>query len=308
MAMNDSSSFYRVRDAAKRAREVVLNRDSELVEVIGAFFMALGKAETYNPWSNPYIGFGFLWGLPIPFITFGIHMSAKKIEFVPSEIMTVCQDHPWQIFFLLHPLLFAVTFGAMGTIALERNRRILSMVDELDRLARTDGLTGLLNHRSFQESVRLESARAERERHGLALIMADIDYFKKFNDEYGHPAGDELLRKLADLIRSLQRPYDIACRYGGEEFALVLPMINEAEATATAERFRRSVEEQNFEIAKGVKVRVTMSFGVAAYHPGEPIPEWITRADRRLYHAKHSGRNRVVADDNSMALHDSPKR
>lgn len=157
------------------------------------------------------------------------------------------------------------------------------------RLANTDGLTGLYNHRHMQERLDQEVERARRYDRTLSLIMADLDQFKKYNDTYGHPGGDEVLIAVARVLRKISRGSDIAARYGGEEFTLVLPETPLTEASKVADRARRAVAGLRF--SKGG--RVTASFGVASLSRGGTKEAVIEAADTALYQAKHDGGNRV---------------
>jgi diguanylate cyclase (GGDEF)-like protein len=168
------------------------------------------------------------------------------------------------------------------------------LFDETERLATTDGLTGLLNHRTFQ--ARLDEHLASAERYGkrLSVVLCDIDHFKAVNDGHGHPAGDEVLRGVARALLKEARQTDLVARYGGEEFALVMPETDEAGAVATAERIREKVGQLAFETTQG-RLRVTLSLGVATFpDDGDRKATLVERADACLYHAKRNGRNRTV--------------
>jgi len=171
--------------------------------------------------------------------------------------------------------------------------------ERLRELAMADSLTGLPNRRHFDSVFEVEFRRAVRERTTLGLVMVDIDYFKAYNDIYGHPAGDECLRNIAAAIAAVpQRPADLAARYGGEELVLLLPGATLAGAELLAQRLVEAVRA--LEIAhKGGPGRVTISCGVAVFEPGrhqaEPL-SLLQRADRALYKAKNSGRDRVCRD------------
>ncbi len=158
-------------------------------------------------------------------------------------------------------------------------------------MARCDGLTGLLNHRVFQERIREELERVRRYSRPLSLILFDIDHFKKFNDSHGHPVGDEVLKMVARTIRGIVRRTDLAFRYGGEEFCLLLPETAPENAIHLAERLRIKVESNR--AVHGLQV--TVSLGVAGLRAGESAEAFIDRADKALYAAKENGRNRVVA-------------
>jgi diguanylate cyclase (GGDEF)-like protein len=168
------------------------------------------------------------------------------------------------------------------------------MYKQMETMATTDGLTGLLNHRAFQ--VRLADLLGRSERHGLklALILTDIDHFKKVNDNHGHPVGDEVLRRVAKVLADSVRKIDVVARYGGEEFAIVMDGADAAGAAQLAERIRLDVEKQVVPSEKG-PFSVTLSLGIASVpEDGHDKQVLIERADQALYHAKHSGRNRTV--------------
>lgn len=163
-------------------------------------------------------------------------------------------------------------------------------VEHSRRLANTDGLTGLHNHRHLQERLSQEIERAERYRRPLSVIMADLDHFKRFNDSYGHPRGDEVLIQVSKTLREVSRAADIVARYGGEEFTLILPETPASDAGVLAERARQCVEALGI---GGTGARVTLSLGIAAFRPGLTKEDLIGAADAALYAAKRRGRNRV---------------
>jgi len=167
----------------------------------------------------------------------------------------------------------------------------------LQQLAHTDKLTGLANRRRFDEILEHELRRAQRAGASLALILIDVDFFKKFNDRYGHPAGDACLQAVAGVLAGqVNRNRDLPARYGGEEFAVVLPDTDAAGAMAVAERLRHEIEALRLPHHESPFDVVTASLGVSAIAPGagdSPDPlGLVARADRHLYQAKHAGRNR----------------
>jgi len=165
---------------------------------------------------------------------------------------------------------------------------------KMETMATTDGLTGLTNHRSFQARFEDLLQRAQRHGHKVALLLCDVDHFKKVNDTYGHPIGDEVLRRVAKVLQEVPRKIDIPCRYGGEEFAVLLDNVDVAQAKAVAERIRIEISKVVVDTDKG-PLSVTESIGVAAFpDDGRDRAVLIERADLALYQAKHSGRNRVV--------------
>jgi len=164
-------------------------------------------------------------------------------------------------------------------------------VERVKQLAYLDGLTGIFNRRFFELRIMEEIERARRYNGGMAVIMADIDEFKRLNDEFGHLLGDEVLRQVSSLFHQQLRKIDVVCRYGGEEFAILLTQINTAQAISIAEKLRRMVESHPF---PGVPRTVTISAGVAVFpEHGKGRDELIRAADNGLYAAKQAGRNRV---------------
>lgn len=163
----------------------------------------------------------------------------------------------------------------------------------LENLANKDGLTGLTNRRHFMQIAEVELQRAQRYRRPVTVGMADIDFFKKLNDTYGHAAGDTVLREFAGLLRQTLRQSDLICRYGGEEFAFVFPESTLAEAAHLAERFRADCAKFDIRLADDRVVRVTLSMGLADASDC-PLESALGRADEALYEAKAQGRNRVV--------------
>ncbi|MGZ3180821.1 MAG: GGDEF domain-containing response regulator [Telluria sp.] len=166
---------------------------------------------------------------------------------------------------------------------------------ELQKLAALDGLTGIANRRRFDDALRTEWQRLQREQQPLALVMCDLDYFKLYNDGLGHLAGDLCLKKAAAVLtEQLKRPADLAARYGGEEFALILPGTDAAGAEKVAEACRAHLEALALEHPAACG-KVTMSVGVASAVPGPDTSadDLVARADRALYAAKSAGRNRI---------------
>jgi diguanylate cyclase (GGDEF)-like protein len=171
----------------------------------------------------------------------------------------------------------------------------LILRSDLRQLSIRDPLTGLFNRRYMEETLELEISRAERKEHSIGVIMLDIDHFKGFNDRFGHAAGDELLQALAQLIRSNLRAGDVACRYGGEEFVLILPEATEEVAARRAEDMRGRAREMDVRHLETVVGPVSVSLGVGLYPDhGRTREELLAAADAALYEAKGAGRDRVV--------------
>jgi two-component system cell cycle response regulator len=164
-------------------------------------------------------------------------------------------------------------------------------------MAVTDALTGLHNRRYMESHLSTLAEQASSRAKPLSLMILDIDYFKSINDTYGHDAGDDVLREFAVRIRKSIRGIDLACRYGGEEFVIVMPETDVQVAGLIAERLRRSIASETFAVNKGTKrIDVTISIGLATLdRKDEPVADVLKRADTALYRAKNDGRNRVVA-------------
>jgi len=181
----------------------------------------------------------------------------------------------------------------------ESEQRLLESNLALRRLTQSDGLTGLANRRYFDEYLESEWARGMAESRECALLMIDVDHFKAYNDTYGHLAGDEALKKVAQAIRgACSRNSDLPARYGGEEFAAVLPATSQGGARLIAEKVRIAVRELQIAHAGSATAPIlTVSIGCAALIPaqGEPAARLISLADERLYRAKRQGRNQVLA-------------
>jgi two-component system, cell cycle response regulator len=165
-------------------------------------------------------------------------------------------------------------------------------------LAITDGLTGLFNRRYMETHLGTLVDQSAARGKPITVLVLDIDYFKAINDSYGHDAGDDVLREFSLRIRKATRNIDLACRYGGEEFVIVMPETDMAVATAVAERLRRRIATEPFAIQKGARhLEVTISIGIAALSGvGDDAATILKRADQALYRAKRDGRNRVVPD------------
>ncbi len=171
---------------------------------------------------------------------------------------------------------------------------IRQSLDELSELVRTDQLTGLANYRYFCQALEQEMERTQRSGQPTSLIMLDIDHFKKVNDQWGHEVGNQALVHIAQLMLQTVRRLDIPCRYGGEEFAVILPNTELAAGIPVAERLRRTIAKTPLLVAEK-KLELTASLGIGSYLLGEQVSldELVQRADQYLYQAKEEGRNCV---------------
>jgi diguanylate cyclase (GGDEF)-like protein len=192
-----------------------------------------------------------------------------------------------------------VTGGEVGYLTDVFNNMVARLRESrqaLERLSVTDPLTGLFNRRRMMEALDNEVRRSRRLKHTFAVIMADVDHFKRYNDAHGHPAGDAVLKRVAELLREATRDVDLVARYGGEEFACLFVGVEREQTPAHAERLRATIEDLALpHPASGIAAVVTVSLGVAWARP-EPSGDWrevLAAADAALYRAKERGRNRI---------------
>lgn len=165
---------------------------------------------------------------------------------------------------------------------------------ELERLAITDDLTKLFNSRHFYQRLKDEINRSRRYQTPLTLLMLDIDYFKDYNDNYGHLEGNKVLRQIGKTIPTCLRSMDTAYRYGGEEFTVLLPQTIDTEAATVAKRIKESIAKLKFDPRRNETVGITISIGVTEYRHGNTSEQLVKRADQAMYKSKENGRNKVT--------------
>jgi diguanylate cyclase (GGDEF)-like protein len=246
--------------------------------------------------AGPHVDVGFGYFVLIVFATIEFGLGGAVTSVGLALVTGVWAKSPWVGGVLPAPgfaLSYVLRFAAFATVAtlvytVTAERR------QIERLSLTDKLTGLFNRRRFDEALAEEALRAERYHHPLALLMLDVDHFKRFNDRHGHPKGDAVLRQVGKVILRGKRSTDLAFRYGGEEFCLLLPETGIAEARDVAERIRVAIERESF-IGEHTQpgARLTVSLGVAALLSAEDPRRLVSEADQALYGAKEKGRNRV---------------
>lgn len=224
----------------------------------------------------------------------------QKSERTISRLQQITLYSLFSAFLVL--LLEAIFIFRPMVKAIEREKKeLLVLNQELELHSLSDGLTGVANRRHFDNRVRLEWSKAEREQAPLALLMLDIDFFKSYNDTYGHLAGDDCLKQVACAVAAtVKRPGDLTARYGGEEFAVLLPGTDATGALTLAEQVRRSVEELQIpHSGSRISAFVTVSIGtaVAVPAPRTNVNVLIAAADSALYQAKANGRNKVEYSD-----------
>jgi len=242
---------------------------------------------------------------PVPNAT-GVNLLALRPE---STIAANVRPYQERVMYAA-----AGSFALLVLLGLLFARPILRTLGDFRHVASqavTDPLTGLANRRSFDEELALEWRRAERVGSGLALILGDVDDFKRVNDTYGHQQGDEVLRKVGEVLGAAVRQVDLAARYGGEEFAVIVPETDLGDALKLAERLRSNLMKAETTLADGTRLRVTSSFGVATKGELGRAEDLIAAADEALYAAKHAGKNRVSPEvelEAEPAAADQPER
>lgn len=254
------------------------------------FFSASTNSFSYNLKRNSYIWFGILWGVPIPLTTILFEALLTGTHGFQA-ILNLALTTPIQWFFFMHPVIFGALFGILGTIQNRKDIEKEVLIEELRHLSSIDTLTGLNNRRSFTKAFTSEVTRVERNKEPLSLLLIDLDHFKQINDVHGHKVGDEVLTATGRYLRSHARPYDVLARWGGEEFIMLLAKTNEDEADRIAERIREGMQDG---LDQASPVSVSASIGVSQYQVGDSLEGLAERADKALYHAKKTGRNKCV--------------
>ena len=211
-----------------------------------------------------------------------------------ATIGVIGMDSPVKYGLSVEDMDFMAILSHQIAAGIEKSR----LFEKIQKLSQLDGLTGLNNRRVFQDKLLQEINRRDRTCKPLSLLMLDIDHFKQLNDSYGHQAGDIVLRQLARIITTQCRcgSIDICCRYGGEEFAVIMPELEMHKAVKAAERLRNAVENAAFNFnAENPAGKVTISIGVSGVMDEEDISpeELVKKADEALYLSKRTGRNRV---------------
>lgn len=177
----------------------------------------------------------------------------------------------------------------------EQRQELKDLVAQTEKMAMTDDLTGLLNRRRMMEEVAFAQARHARSASPVCLALLDLDHFKQVNDRFGHHIGDEVLKGMADALRLGVRTTDLVCRWGGEEFLVLLPDADAQDARLVLDRILMAMPSHRVS-STHLDLRVSFSAGVARWQPGESLEDWIKRGDAAMYRAKHAGRGRCVID------------
>jgi diguanylate cyclase (GGDEF)-like protein len=265
-----------------------------LSRTIQGYVRAFGRQYTYDVRRNSYLWFGFLWGIPVPIVSLSLDCSLGSPGRGPIGAVL---EHPVHLFFLVHPFLFALIFGAMGTVRHKLEEENSRLIGSLTDLATTDLLTGLHNRRYVLGELAKALLRSRRTRQPFSLVLFDLDGFKQVNDTQGHLAGDQVLKHAATALRSICREGDVLGRYGGDEFLLISfgePPLEETISTRA-------------DLAMLRTAGVGTSAGIANYPvDGETEEALINCADRHLagtkakrYAAKGTARRGVETQESA---------
>lgn len=236
----------------------------------------------YNPFSGYSFWIGLIWGLPVPAVAFWF---LSPMDWNLTGILPGSGFLGFGI--LLYPIFTGFVFAAAGSV-------IQHYFQRLEEESVRDYLTGLYNYRFFRRELPRRLREARRYGRTFSVVLCDIDHFKRINDKYGHKVGDDVLREFAEILEELTRKSDLVFRYGGEEFAVLLPETQLDGGAELAERIREYVAKHDF----GIDQQVTLSAGVAQYPDDADYgDDPVQLVDARLYEAKERGRNRVVSGD-----------
>jgi diguanylate cyclase (GGDEF)-like protein len=244
--------------------------------------------------------------VPVIMVSGRISVFVKWILVLVLATYMLSLDHSFQVLWwqvvsqtllhqrTMHVINIAAVVVLLAFVASHYFLIVVRMQDQLMKLASTDPLTGLNNRRRLTEVAELELAKSRRYNLSLSVIVCDLDHFKAVNDRLGHDGGDAVLRHASEVISQMARETDTTCRWGGEEFLMLLPNTDHAGATNVAERIRKLMADTPVTIASQT-VNVTLTLGVASLGPGETLEAVIGRADAALYAGKLAGRNRVTS-------------
>jgi diguanylate cyclase (GGDEF)-like protein len=276
-----------------------------LLLLLGGLAFHSGVFQTVKPLIAPYLigifavaSFTFLsWGVAI--CIFGVAWIIASVSQYPYQ-----PDQALMTANLIHLTAMTVIALVVSRVTYNFKTNEILAQKEIERLSLTDQLTGLANRRLMEKVLRREWNRCRRDGNPLGVLMADIDFFKAFNDTYGHQAGDECLRKVGETLQGMaRRSGDLAARYGGEEFLMILPNTNIAGVAEIAETIRTSIEHLGMKNKAALNQTLTVSLGAASTIPSDhtSVRSLIKAADDALYQAKSQGRNRLVLAEKEAA-------
>ena len=285
--------IYRESGNTQRQRRIL----TALVLLLFAYLTSTGGQSNTGPlwfYVFPPLAF-FILGHRVALSLTGLCLLFALVVFQFPQLPFVTTEYnpDFQLRFLAS-LIFVTGFcSVLDLRRRDARQELLNLARLYEKAAKTDELTGLPNRRAMQNQLERELHRFSRSGHHFSVILLDIDHFKQVNDHYGHDAGDQILQDFASLLVELSRTSDLASRWGGEEFLLLLPDTSLLEALALAERLRSAVEQHEF-IHDGQHIPVTISAGVCTTNRAGSIEELLRQADNNLYSAKSQGRNRIT--------------
>jgi len=255
-------------------------------EIIGRHYLTFIQSDMQEKALN-FFGRQVVKGIPNTYFEYPVIVKCGREIWLGQNTQSIFRDGK------------VVAFQAVARDITESMRTSHALQDSADRyreLSIVDELTQLYNSRHFYNQLKIELARSNRYEQPLTLLMLDFDNFKAFNDAYGHVEGDQVLRRLGQVIKRCLRQADFAFRYGGEEFTIILPMTTSEIGFVTAERIRTEFKKENFSPAQGKDVHLTVSIGVAQYKPQEDMKSFVNRVDQLMYQGKTNGKDRICCE------------
>ncbi len=257
----------------------------------GSFLMIAAGIQRLYQGYLPARYYLIAWTIPA-FATVILGMVGFGI--VPKNFITT---NALAIAITLEAILLSMALGDRISLLRKEKNALQKRERRLKKISITDELTGLYNKRLFSNKFFAEIESCKQASQALSLMILDVDHFKGFNDTYGHATGDKILKQLGKIIMKNIRDHDIACRYGGDEFSIILPLANIEEALQVAERLRKNFEDHIFQTDSGRKISATISIGIAQLSNNEDKDSLFQKTDKALYQAKNNGRNQVVASE-----------
>jgi diguanylate cyclase (GGDEF)-like protein/PAS domain S-box-containing protein len=255
-------------------------------EIIGRHYPTFIRSDMQEE-AMKFFGRQFVKGIPNTYSEYPVIVKDGREIWLGQNTQLIFQDSK------------VVAFQAVARDITERKRIGEALQDSENRyreLSIVDDLTQLYNSRHFYFQLKIELERSNRYEHPLTLLMLDLDDFKAFNDTYGHIEGDRVLRRLGQMVKRCLRETDLAFRYGGEEFTIILPMTTSADGSVTAERIRTEFKKENFSPAPGQEFYLTVSIGLSQYKPKEDMKTFVHRVDQLMYQGKKNGKDRVCSE------------